>query len=124
MAEENSPRSVLETGKDSPIDPPPSTDRDHTPPVRRNPKRRRNIVILIVIVVAVVTGLLLWRYVSSYESTDDAQADVHLYPVSARASGYVGRVNVDDNHRGEKGTGLGEKASTWYEAAVAGAEAK
>jgi len=31
---------------------------------------------------------------SSYESTDDAQVDVHLYPVSARISGYVTAVNV------------------------------
>jgi membrane fusion protein (multidrug efflux system) len=50
----------------------------------------------------------LWRYFSGYESTDDAQADVHLYPVSARVSGYVVRVNVDDNQWVEKGTVLVE----------------
>jgi membrane fusion protein (multidrug efflux system) len=42
-------------------------------------------------VVVLVGGFFLWRYLSSYESTDDAQADVHLYPVSARISGYVVR---------------------------------
>ena len=46
-------------------------------------------MILVVIVVVLVGGVFLWRYLSSYESTDDAQADVHLYPVSARISGYV-----------------------------------
>ena len=106
MAEEKPPRSVPETGIESPVDPSPLMDRDHTPPVRHSPKRRRNIVILVVIVVVVIAGVLLWRYLSSYESTDDAQADVHLYPVSARVSGYVVRVNVNDNQWVEKGTVL------------------
>jgi len=107
MAEENPPRSVPETGIESPVDPSPLMDRDHTPPMRHSPKRRRNIVILAVIVVVVLAGVLLWRYLSSYESTDDAQADVHLYPISARVSGYVVRVNVDDNQWVEKGNGAG-----------------
>ncbi len=91
MAEENLPRSVPETGEESSVDPSPLADRDRTPPGRRTSKRRRNIVILVVIVVVLVAGVFLWRYLSSYESTDDAQADVHLYPVSARVSGYVVR---------------------------------
>jgi membrane fusion protein, multidrug efflux system len=123
MAEENAPRSVPETGKESATDPSPQTEREYTPPVRRNPKRRRNIVILAVIVVVLVGGLLLWRYLSSYESTDDAQADVHLYPVSARVSGYVVRVNVDDNQWVEKGTVLVEIDPKDYEVAVAQAQA-
>ena len=49
MAEENPPRSVLETGKESPVAPSPLTDRGQTSAVRRSPKRRRNIVILTVI---------------------------------------------------------------------------
>ena len=64
-----------------------------------------------------------WRYFSSYESTDDAQADVHLYPVSARVSGYVVRVNVDDNQWVEKGTVLVEIDPKDYEVAVAQAQA-
>jgi membrane fusion protein, multidrug efflux system len=126
MADENPPRSGPETGKDSPINPSvegsPSTDRDRNPP-RRTPKRRRNLVILIVIAVVLVAGILLWRYLSSYESTDDAQADLHLYPVSARVSGYVIRVNVDDNQWVEKGTVLVEVDPKDYEVAVAEARA-
>jgi membrane fusion protein, multidrug efflux system len=67
--------------------------------------------------------VFLWRYLSSYESTDDAQADVHLYPVSARVSGYVVRVNVDDNQWVEKGTVLVEIDPKDYEVAVAQAQA-
>ncbi len=123
MADENLPRSVPETAKELSGDPSPLAERDRTPPVRRTSKRRRNIVILVVIVVALVAGVFLWRYLSSYESTDDAQVDVHLYPVSARVSGYVVRVNVDDNQWVEKGAVLVEIDPKDYEVAVAQAQA-
>ena len=123
MADENPTRSVAETGKESKIDPSPLKDRDYLPPARRNSKRRRNIAILAVIAVALVAGVFLWRYFSSYESTDDAQADVHLYPVSARISGYVVRVNVDDNQWVEKGAALVEIDPKDYEVAVAQVQA-
>ena len=80
-------------------------------------------MILIVVVVVLVGGVFLWRYLSSYESTDDAQADVHLYPVSARISGYVVKVNVDDNQWVQKGTVLVEIDPKDYEVAVAQAQA-
>jgi len=80
-------------------------------------------VILIVVLVVLVVGVFLWRYLSSYESTDDAQADVHLYPVSARISGYVVKVNVDDNQWVQKGTVLVEIDPKDYEVAVAQAQA-
>ena len=123
MADENLPPSVSDAGKEFTADPSPLTDRGYTPPERRNPKRRRNIVILIVVLVVLIGGVFLWRYLSSYESTDDAQADVHLYPVSARVSGYVVAVNVDDNQWVEKGTVLVEIDPKDYEVAVAQAQA-
>ena len=73
--------------------------------------------------VVLVGGFFLWRYFNSYESTDDAQADVHLYPVSARISGYVVKVNVDDNQWVEQGTVLVEIDPTDYQVAVAQAQA-
>ena len=127
MADENAPRSVPETGpdtdKDSAVNSSASPNRDYTPLARRNPKRRRNLIILVVVAVLIVGGIFLWRYLSSYESTDDAQADVHLYPVSARVSGYVVKVNVDDNQWVEKGTVLVEVDPKDYEVAVAQAQA-
>ncbi len=123
MADENPPRSVPEAGKEPPIEPPPLTDANYSPPPRRNTKRRRNIAILVVVLVVLVGGVFLWCYLSSYESTDDAQADVHLYPVSARVAGYVVRVNVDDNQWVEKGAVLVEIDPKDYEVAVAQAQA-
>jgi membrane fusion protein (multidrug efflux system) len=76
-----------------------------------------------IVVVVLVASVFLWRYLSSYESTDDAQADVHLSPVSARISGYVIKVNVDDNQWVEKGTVLVEIDPKDYEVAVAQAQA-
>ncbi|MGB8987514.1 MAG: HlyD family secretion protein [Candidatus Sulfotelmatobacter sp.] len=123
MAEENLPGSAPETSNASPVVPSPGAGEQRTPAVRRASKRRRNIIILVVVIVALVAGLFLWRYLSSYESTDDAQADVHLSPVSARVSGYVVSVNVGDNQWVEKGTVLVEIDPTDYEVAVAQAQA-
>ena len=71
----------------------------------------------------IVGAILLWRYFASYESTDDAQVDVHLYPVSARISGYVIKVNVNDNQWVQQGTVLVEIDPKDYEVAVAKARA-
>src|SRR5919198_5235886 len=111
MADDNA-SSASETTANSAASP----ERNYSPAARR--KRRRNLVILIAAVVVVVAGLLLWRYLSSYESTDDAQADVHLYPVSSRVSGYVIRVNVSDNQWVNKGDVLVEIDPTDYQVAL------
>src|SRR5258705_6450620 len=123
MADENPARSVPPAGKESPIEPSRVTDTVYTAPSYRGAKRRRTLLILIAVAVLLVGGFFLWRYLNSYESTDDAQADVHLYPVSARISGYVVRVNVEDNQWVEKGTVLVEIDPKDYEVAVAQAQA-
>ena len=122
MSEENPPRSVPQADMGSLADPSLLADTKHSPP-RGSPKRGKKIVILAVIAMVLVGGVFLWRYLSSYESTDDAQADLHLYPVSARVSGYVVRVTVDDNQWVEKGTVLVEIDPKDYEVAVAQAQA-
>jgi membrane fusion protein, multidrug efflux system len=120
---ENPPHLAPETENNHSAESSVLADRDDKPSVRRGDRRRRNILILAIVVVVVVGGVFLWRYLSSYESTDDAQVDVHLYPVSARVSGYVVRVNVDDNQWVEKGTVLVEIDPKDYEVSVAQAEA-
>jgi membrane fusion protein, multidrug efflux system len=119
MAEENSSPLTSETGPTSSSTPP--AERKHSPDARR--KHRRNLLIAIIALVLIVAGGFLWRYLTSYESTDDAQADVHLYPVSARVSGYVVRVNVNDNQWVNKGDALVEIDPTDYQVALAQAQA-
>ena len=66
----------------------------------------------------------LWRYLASYESTDDAQIDGHVNSVSARVSGHVLKLNVEDNQYVEKGTVLVEIDPADYQVAVAQARAE
>jgi len=89
-------------------------------PRRRSHKRW---ILVVSLVVLVVGGVFLWRYLSAFESTDDAQVDVHLYPVSARISGYVQKVNVDDNQWVTEGSTLVEIDPKDYEVALARAQA-
>jgi membrane fusion protein, multidrug efflux system len=74
--------------------------------------------------VIVVAVLFLWRYLGSYESTDDAQIDGHVNSVSARVSGHVIKLNVQDNQYVEKGTVLVEIDPADYEVALAKARAE
>jgi len=117
MAEEHPSDFSLDTNAESAAVPPPPH------PYFKRSHARRNIVIVVIILVVAVCGVFLWRYLGSYESTDDAQVDAHLYPVSARISGYVTKVNVDDNQYVQKGAVLVEIDPKDYEVAVEQAKA-
>jgi membrane fusion protein (multidrug efflux system) len=130
MAEENPSRSVPAVGGGNAAEASLATDAkapDKTASSYtykgKTAKRRRIVILVIVAVVLLIGGFFLWRYLSSYESTDDAQADVHLSPVSARVGGYVIKVNCEDNQWVEKGTVLVEIDPKDYEVAVAQAQA-
>lgn len=66
---------------------------------KNNPKRKRTIrfVVLALIVVGVIAAIPIYAYYSVRESTDDAQVDGHLVPISPRISGRVISVLVNDN---------------------------
>lgn len=123
MAEENPPKPGPKAEVEPQIDASPLKDTVYSPPRYHPPKKRKKLLIAGIVVVVLIGGVFLWRYLNSYESTDDAQADVHLYPVSARISGYVVKVNVNDNQWVEKGTVMVEIDPKDYEVAVAQAEA-
>ncbi len=93
---------------------------------RPRPRRwrwRNRLLLLCGAAILVVGGLAVWRYLSSYESTDDAQVDAHLHPVSTRIRGHVIRVNVGDNEYVEQGAVLVEIDPTDYRVAVDQAKA-
>ncbi|MGA9977617.1 MAG: HlyD family secretion protein [Candidatus Sulfotelmatobacter sp.] len=89
-------------------------------PSRRSPKRW---IIVASVVVVLVGGVFLWHYFSGFETTDDAQVDVHLYPVSPRIAGYVQAVHVGDNQYVQEGATLVEIDPKDYQVAVARAQA-
>jgi membrane fusion protein (multidrug efflux system) len=94
---------------------------------RQQATERRSLfrnIILGVVIVAAVGGFFLWRYLNSYESTDDAQIDGHINSVSARVSGYVMKVNVDDNQSVEKGAVIVEIDPRDYQVALERAKAE
>jgi len=91
-------------------------------PSRRSDPRFRMFLIAGLIVLAIV-GIFVWRYLGSYESTDDAQIDGHVNSISARVSGHVIKLNVQDNQYVDAGTVLVEIDPTDYQVAVQRAQA-
>jgi membrane fusion protein, multidrug efflux system len=89
--------------------------------IRRHPLA--TIVLLILAAGLAVGGSYLWTYLSSYESTDDAQVDGYIYPVSARINGRVTAVNVDVNQQVKQGQVLVQLDPTDYQVAVQRAQA-
>src|SRR5690348_15704340 len=87
----------------------------------KNPRVRLGLIIAAAVIV--VGGIFAWRDFSSYQSTDDAQIDGHINPISSRVSGHVIKLNVNDNQYVQAGTVLVEIDPTDYELAVARAKA-
>src|SRR5262249_49588958 len=92
-------------------------------PRARRKKRLWRILSLVGVVALIAGSFALYRYFSTWESTDDAQIDGYIYPVSSRVPGYVTRVLVDDNQYVEAGTVLAQLDPKDYEVALANAKA-
>src|SRR5579871_3053558 len=108
---------------ESPHKPLPATERDfHTRPSRAsNPGFR--IAVVIGLVVLLVVGFFVYRYFTSYESTDDAQVDGHINSISARITGHVTKLNVRDNQYVNAGDVLVEIDPADYQVAYERAKA-
>jgi membrane fusion protein (multidrug efflux system) len=111
---QNAPRSETHSAA-----PPPPPRRESF--FRARPYAR--VVLIIAVIVLLVGGFFAYQYFSSYESTDDAQVDGHLMPISARIPGYVTKVNVDDNQIVKQGTVLAEVDPRDYQVALEKAQA-
>lgn len=91
-------------------------------PIRQSKARKRILFVALGVVILVI-AVLVYRHFAAWESTDDAQIDGYIYPVSSRVSGYVTRVVVDDNEYVEAGTVLAQLDLKDYDVAVANAKA-
>src|SRR5277367_3739097 len=92
-------------------------------PSRKSGKFGRILVLLLIVAVLAVGGFFLWKYLNTYESTDDAQVDGHIDAISARISGHVIAVEAEDEKLVKAGDVLVRIDPNDYQVALAKAEA-
>jgi len=91
----------------------------------QDPRRKRTVrlIVLAVLVVALIAAIPIWAYYSVRESTDDAQVDGHVVPISPRISGTILSVLVNDNQPVRAGQELVRLDPADYQVAQSQAEA-
>ena len=92
-------------------------------PEIEQPKSRRGVVVLVVVVALALVAVGLWWRSTFSEDTDDAQVNGHLMQVSARISGQVMKVDVEENQVVKQGDPIVELDPRDYQVAVENAEA-
>ena len=88
---------------------------------QRNPQTKWFLIIAVIVVLAIVAGL--WNYYSIRESTDNAEIDGHIIPISPKVGGTVVAVNIKDNQYVEAGTILVQIDPADYRIALERAQA-
>lgn len=87
-----------------------SRERRPSEEVRRAERKRsrfnRNLIIMGAVLLLAAAGVFLWMRSLGHVSTDDAQVDGHIDPLSAKISGNVAAVLVDDNQEVKQGQTL------------------
>jgi membrane fusion protein, multidrug efflux system len=102
-----------------------SVTRDHRNGAGSSGLSPRRLWLLALLIFAVAASApFVWNYLQSYESTDDAQIDGHIDPLSSRIDGTVIGVHAEDDDRVNKGELLVEIDPRDYEVAVEQASAR
>src|ERR1700721_2610841 len=120
MVRDNQPPAQRPATQPAPL---PASDRDLRWKSFQAGNPRLRVFLIVGIVVLLVAGFFLWRYFASYEDTDDAQIDGHMNSISARVSGHVLKLLVEDNQYVSAGTALVQIDPKDYQVAVDGAKA-
>jgi membrane fusion protein (multidrug efflux system) len=85
----------------------PKAETRASEPVRTKPPQPRNssrkLIILAVFLLLAAAGVYLWVHSLNRVSTDDAQVDGHIIPVSSKIYGKISQVLIDDNQPVKKG---------------------
>src|ERR1700735_1406424 len=87
-------------------------------------RRGRNLILVLLLLVAAAVAVPGWRYLSSYEDTDDAQVDGHIIAVSSRINGTIVGVYVVDTQPVREGQLLADIDPSDYVVAIEGARAR
>lgn len=88
---------------------------------REHPRAKWALLAAVILVAA--AAYAIWNHYSTRESTDDAQIDGHINPISAKVGGTVLAVHVNDNQYVEAGTLLVEIDPRDYQVALEHARA-
>lgn len=117
------------------VSPPYEEEEEQPASIEQKPSQRRRAagyfrehprakwVLLSLALLLIAAGFFVWHYYSVRESTDDAQIDAHIDPISARISGTTIRVLHDNNDVVQAGDLLVELDPKDYEVAVERARA-
>ena len=101
----------------------PASEKDFRTKRSRTQSTGFRVGLGIAVVLLLIAGFFIYRYVASYESTDDAQVDGHINSISARITGHVVKLNVDDNQYVQSGMVLLEIDPADYQVAYEKAKA-
>lgn len=99
--------------------------QNEQPAKPENPKKRRRFLLIagVLVVIAAIAAVPLYSYYSVRESTDDAQVEGHITPISPRVGGTVQEVLVRDNQMVKAGDVLVRIDPSDYQVAATRAQA-
>jgi membrane fusion protein, multidrug efflux system len=92
--------------------------------LNRIPRRIKLIALAVLLVILIPLSYSGWNYIESYQSTDDAQVDGNIDPISPRINGTVTSVMVQDDQRVKAGDLLIEIDPRDYQVALDQAKAQ
>lgn len=108
-------------------------DVEHNQAQGEPPRRKRGFfrehplakwILLAALAIIAVAGYFVYKYYSVRETTDDAQVDGYIIPISAKVGGIVQAVYFEDNQRVKAGAVLVQIDPRDYQAALQRAEAE
>ncbi len=121
LEEKVQPEGVGEHDRTSPQSPSASASLDNAS-AKRKPRTKilLGVAGVLLITAAAAAG---YYFFAGWESTDDAQIDGYVNPISSRVAGYITKVYVEDNQYVKAGTLLAQIDPTDYQVALGSAQA-
>ncbi len=121
LEEKIQPEGVGEHDRTSPQSPSASASLDNAS-AKRKPRTKilLGVAGVLLITAAAAAG---YYFFAGWESTDDAQIDGYVNPISSRVAGYITKVYVEDNQYVKAGTLLAQIDPTDYQVALGSAQA-
>ena len=92
-------------------------------PIAKRKPRTKLLIAAAAVLVLAAAATSGYYFFAGWESTDDAQIDGYVNPISSRIAGYITKVYVDDNQYVKAGTLLAQIDPTDYEVALGSAQA-